>query len=141
MNHLQQLLEAGIIRKSHSPWASNIVLVRKKDGRLRMCLDFRMLNRRTVKDAYSLPRVNEILDCLSGNKYFTILDQKIGYHQVEVDEHKKRTAFTAGPLGIYEFNRLPFGLSNSPATYQRLMEEILGDLHINIFFFEFSWMI
>ncbi len=132
-SHLQQLLDAGILRRSHSPWASNMVLVRKKDGSLRVCVDYRMLNQRTVKDAYALPRVEEILDCLSGNKYFTVLDAKSGYHQVELEEqHKQRSAFTAGPLGFYEFNRLPFGHCNSSATYQRLMEQCLGDLHLNI---------
>ena len=132
-NHLQQLLDAGIIRKSHSPWASNIVLCRKKDNSLRMCVDYRMLNKRTIKDAYALPRIEEILDALTGAKYFSVLDMKSGYHQVEIEEeHKQRTAFTVGPLGFYEFNRLPFGLSNSPATYQRLMEECLGELHLKV---------
>ena len=134
-NHLQQLLTAGIIRRSHSPWSSNVVICRKKDGKLRMCIDYRQLNSRTVKDSYALPRSEEILDALGGNTYFTVLDQKSGYHQLELEEsHKQRTAFTVGPLGFYEFNRLPFGLVNSPATYQRLMEEILGDLHLDICF-------
>ena len=134
-NHLQLLLSAGIIRRSHSPWSSNVVLVRKKDGKLRMCVDYRQLNQRTVKDSYALPRIEEILDSLGGNNLFTVLDMKSGYHQVELDEeHKPRTAFTVGPLGFFEFNRLPFGLANSPATYQRLMEEILGDLHTRICF-------
>ena len=134
-NHLQQLLTAGIIRRSHSPWSSNVVLCRKKDGKLRMCIDFRQLNARTIRDSYALPRSEEILDALGGNKFFTVLDMKSGYHQLEVEEtHKERTAFTVGPLGFYEFNRLPFGLVNSPATYQRLMEEILGDLHLDICF-------
>ena len=129
-NHLQQLLTAGIIRKSRSPWASNVVLVRKKDGSLRMCVDYRQLNERTIKDSYALPRIEEILEALSGNKFFTVLDMKSGYHQVEVDEeHKARTAFTVGPLGFYEQNRMPFGLANSPATYQRMMEECLVDLN------------
>jgi transposase InsO family protein len=134
-NHLHQLLAAGIIRRSHSPWASPVVLCRKKDGKLRMCIDFRALNDRTIKDSYALPRIEEILDSLSGNEYFSVLDMKSGYHQVELEEeHKERTAFTVGPLGFYEFNRLPFGLSNSPATYQRLMEECLGDLNLTICF-------
>ncbi|XP_076101165.1 uncharacterized protein LOC143070948 [Mytilus galloprovincialis] len=133
--HLQQLLTAGIIRRSHSPWSSNVVLCRKKDGKLRMCIDYRQLNQRSVKDSYALPRSEEILDALGGNTLYTVLDMKSGYHQVEVEEsHKQRTAFTVGPLGFYEFNRLPFGLVNSPATYQRLMEEILGDLHLDICF-------
>lgn len=100
-----------------------------------MCIDYRQLNQRTKKDAYALPCIEEILNALSGNKYFSILDMKSGYHQVELlEEHKEGTAFTVGPLGFYEFNRLPFGLSNSPATYQRLMESCLGDLHLNICF-------
>lgn len=134
-SHLQQLLAAGIIRKSHSPWTSNVVLCRKKDGKLRMCVDYRQLNQRTIKDAYALPRIEDILDSLAGNKYFTVLDMKSGYHQLEIDEdHKARTAFTVGALGFYEFNRLPFGLANAPATYQRLMEECLGDLHLTYCF-------
>lgn len=128
-DHLQQLLDIGIIRKSQSPWSSNMVLVRKKDSSLRLCVDFRQLNRRTVMDAYALPRIDELLEGLGGNRYYSVLDMKSGYHQVEVEEnHKQYTAFTAGPLGFYEYERLPFGLSNSPATYQRLMESCLSDL-------------
>ena len=134
-DHLQQLLSAGIIRKSKSPFSSNVVLVRKKNGDLRMCVDYRQLNNKTKKDAYALPRIEEILDSLSGNAYFSVLDAKSGYHQIEIEvSHKERTAFTVGPLGFYEYNRMPFGLSNSPATYQRLMEDCLGELNLNICF-------
>ena len=98
-----------------------------------MCVDYRQLNNRTVKDSYALPRIEELLDTLAGSKYFSVLDMKSGYHQVEVlKEHKCRTAFTVGPLGFWEFNRLPFGLSNAPATYQRLIEQCLGDLNMKI---------
>ena len=101
-NHLQQLLSAGIIRRSHSPWSSNVVLVRKKDGKLRMCVDYRQLNQRTIKDSYALPRIDEILDSLGGNKIFTVLDMKSGYHQLDIEkDHKQRTAFTVGPLGFF----------------------------------------
>ncbi|KAK6190484.1 hypothetical protein SNE40_002346 [Patella caerulea] len=132
-NHLQDLLKSGIITKSHSPWSSNIVLCRKKDNSLRMCVDFRQLNRRTIKDAYALPHIDEILDNLVGAKYFSVLDMKSRYHQVELKSTDKcKTAFTVGPLGFYQFNRMPFGLTNAPATYQRLMEECLGDLHLKI---------
>ena len=132
-SHLDQLLSAGIIRKSFSPFASNIVTVRKKSGKLRICADFRFLNKRTIKDSYALPRIDDILDTLSGSKFFSVLDMKSGFHQVEIEErHKQRTAFTVGPLGFYEYNRLPMGLCNSPATYQRLMEECLGDLNMKI---------
>ncbi|XP_056017057.1 uncharacterized protein LOC130053684 [Ostrea edulis] len=132
-NHIQQLLTSGVIRRSKSPWASNVVLVRKKNGQLRMCIDYRQLNQRTVKDAYALPRIDDILDSLHGNRYFTVLDMKSGYHQIEIEEnHKERTAFTVGPLGFFEYERMPFGLANAPATYQRLMEDIFADLNLSI---------
>ena len=109
-DHLRQLLDAGIIRRSQSPWASNIVLVRKKDSSLRLCVDFRQLNRRTVKDAYALPRIDELLEGLGGNKFYSVLDMKSGYHQVEIEEeHIPYTAFTVGPLGFFEYTILPYG--------------------------------
>ena len=134
-SHIKELLAAGIIRPSHSPFSSNVVLVRKSDGSLRLCIDYRQLNSRTIKDNYALPRIEEILDSLAGNTYFSVLDMKSGYHQIEiVEEHKERTAFTVGPLGFYEFNQMSFGLANAPATYQRLQEQCLGDLHLKICF-------
>ena len=131
--HIEELLSGGIIRKSKSPWASNVVLVRKKNGKLRLCVDYRMLNKKTVKDSYALPRVEEVFDILNGAKLFSTIDMKSGYHQVSVEEsHKCRTTFTVGPIGFFEYNKMPFGLSNSPATYQRLMEECLGELNMKI---------
>ena len=130
-DHLQEMLKIGAIRKSVSPWASPVVLVCKKDGSLRFCIDLRKLNSRTIKDAYSLPRIEESLDCLNGAKIFTSLDLKSGYWQVPLDEESiPLTAFTVGPLGFYECVRMPFGLTNAPATFQRLMESCLGDLHL-----------
>ena len=86
-----------------------------------------------MKDSYALPRIEEIFDVLHGAKVFSVIDMKSGYHQVEVEEeHKDRTAFTVGPLGFFEFIRMPFGLSNSPSTYQRLMEECLGDYNMKV---------
>ena len=129
--HLAEMLEAEVIRHSESPWSSNVVLVRKKDGSLRFCIDYRRLNQRTIKDAYALPRIEETLDILNGSSWFTTLDLKSGYWQMEIaEEDKEKTAFTVGNLGFFEFNRLPFGLTNSPASFQRLMQRVVGDLHL-----------
>ena len=118
--HLQEIVEVGAIRRSFSPWASAVVLVRKKDGGLRFCIDLRKLNNRTVKDGYSLPRIEDTLDCLHGAVWFSTLDLKSGYWQVELEEEAKPlTAFTVGPLGFWEYECMPFGLTNAPATFQR----------------------
>ena len=130
--HLNEMLEIGAIRKSNSLWASAVELVRKKDGSLRFCIDLRKLNARTVKDAYSLPRIEDSLDNLNGSCIFTSIDLKAGYWQVEMDPQSiPLTAFTVGLLGFYECVKMPFGLTNALATFQRLMETCLGDLHLN----------
>ena len=131
-NHLKEMMEVGAIRKSNSPWASAIVLVRKKDSSLRFCIDLCKLNDQTIKDAYSLPCIDDTLDCLGGATIFTSLDLRSGYWQVEMEEESKPlTAFTVGPLGFYKCERMPFGLTNAPATFQRLMENCLGKLHLS----------
>ena len=130
--HLKEMLDLGAIRHSNSPWASAIVLVRKKDGKLRFCIDLRKLNNRTLKDSYSLPRIEHVLDQLLGSTIFTTLGLKAAYWQVEmVEECKPYTAFTCGPLGFYECETMPFGATNAPATFQRLMDNCLGDLNMN----------
>ena len=130
--HLKEMLQIGAIRKSQSPWASAIVLVCKKDGALCFCIDLQKLNARTVKDAQTLPRIEDSLDSLGGAVIFTSLDLKSGYWQLELDEDSiPYTTFTVGPLGFYECLHMPFGLTNAPATFQHLMENCLGDLHLN----------
>ena len=101
--HLKEMLDIRAIRRSNSPWASPVVLVRKKDGSLRFCIDLRKLNARTFKDAYSIPRIEDALDSLNGACIFISLNLKSGYWQVELNEESiPLTAFTVGPLGFYE---------------------------------------
>ena len=122
---LKEMLEQGIVRPSSSPWASPVVMVKKKDGTLRFCIDFRKLNAVTIKDAHPLPRIDDTLETLKGAKYFSTLDLKSGYWQVPIkEEHRLKTTFRQ----LYEFNRLPFGLCNAPATFSRLMDNVLSGL-------------
>ncbi|GFO36958.1 Pol polyprotein [Plakobranchus ocellatus] len=130
--HIQELANKGIIKPSSSPYASPIVVVRKKDGSIRLCIDYRKLNAITRKDAFPLPRIDESFDSLCGAKYFSTLDLASGYHQVAMEEtDQEKTAFMT-PFGLYEFTRMPFGLSGAPATFQRLMQSSMNDLVLRI---------
>ena len=128
--HLQEMLDIDAIQKSHSLWASMVVLVWKKDGSLRFCIDLRKLNNQTLKDAYLLPHIDETLNSLQGSKWLSLLNPKFEYWQVKMDEESKPlTAFTIEPLGFYKCDRIPFGLTNVPATFQQVMETCLRDLN------------
>ena len=129
--NLQDMLDGGAIRPSKSPWCNAIILVRKKDGTLRFCIDFRKLNARTKKDAFPLPRMQETMESMVGARFFSSMDLKSGFWQVRMSEQSRQyTAFTVGSLGVYEFLRMPYGLCNAPATFQRLMQNCLGELNL-----------
>ncbi|GKT28667.1 Transposon Ty3-G Gag-Pol polyprotein, partial [Aduncisulcus paluster] len=125
---LQDLLDKGFIRPSTSPYASPIVLVPKKNGTYRLCVDYRELNNHIIPIRYPLPRIDDLLMHLVGAKYFSTLDLQHGYHQIKVEETSRPlTAFTT-PLGLYEFNVLPFGITTAPAYFQKVISELFADL-------------
>ena len=129
MAQVQQMLSSNVIRPSNSPWASPVVMVRKKDGSLHFCVDFRQLNAATIKDAHPLPRIDDLLDALHGAKWFSTLDLKSGYWQVPImEQDKAKTAFRTSSGQLFEFNQVPFGLCNAPATFSRLMDRVLAGL-------------
>ena len=130
---VENMHKQGIIEPSVSPWASPVVLVKKKDGFTRFCVDYRKLNDLTKKDSYPLPRIDSTLDELAGSTWFSTLDLKSGYWQVEVEEKdREKTAFSVGN-GLWQYNVMAFGLCNAPATFERLMENVLGDLRCLIY--------
>ena len=129
--HLKLMLDAGVIWPSNSPWCNAVVLVRKKDGSLRFCIDFRKLNSLTVKDSHPLPRICETLGSLAGAAHFLMFDMNSGFWQVPMaEESKQYTAFTLGSMGLYECESMLFGLCYAPPTFQRLMQNCLGELNL-----------
>lgn len=127
-SQVEDMLEQDIIEVSHSPWAAPVVMVRKKDGNWRFCIDYRALNSVTIKDAHPLPRTDDTLDALGGSAVFSTMDLSSGYWQVQLDEQdKEKTAFTTG-RSLYHFKVMPMGLVNSPPTFQHLMQLVLQGL-------------
>ena len=130
-SHLKLMLDAGVVKPSNSPWCNAAILVQKKDGSLRFCIDFRRLNSLTVKDSHPLPCICETLESLTGVAHYTTIDMNSGFWQVPMAaDSKQYTAFTLGSMGLYECEDMPFGLCNVPPTFQRLMQNCLGELNL-----------
>ena len=129
-DHLREMLESSTIRPSQSAWCNAVMLIRKKDGGLCFCINFRCLNTHTKKDSYPLPQIPEALESLVGASHFSCLDLKSGFWQIKMDQVSKQyTAFTVGNLRFNECNRMPFRLCNVPATFQQLMQNCMGELN------------
>lgn len=126
--HLRKLLDQGIIRPSQSEWAAAPVLVRKKDGGLRWCIDYRALNKVTIKDAFPLPNIEDCIELLAGSMYLSCLDCCQGYYNLEIVEKDKEKSSFITKYGLFEHNRLPFGLCTAPATFQRAIQLVLAGL-------------
>ena len=126
-----EMLTGGQIEASDSPWSSPVVLVTKKDGGTRFCVDYRQLNDATIKDAYPLPRIDDTLDMLAGKQWFSTLDLASGYWQVSLSQAARAKTAFATHSGLFQFRVMPFGLCNAPATFERLMDRVLQGLRWN----------
>ena len=131
--HINKMVRQNIIHKSCSPYAAPVVIVRKPDNSLRICGDYRLLNWKTVRDAYPLPRIEEALDSLHGTRFYMMLELAQGYYQVAMEPIDiSKTAFRVGTEGLYEYLRMRMGLSNSATTFQRVMEACFSDKNFEI---------
>ena len=129
--HIQEMLDVGAICLSQSPWCNAVVLVHKRDGGISFCIDFHRLNSWAKKDAYPLPQMQETMESMVGTRFFSIMDLKSGFWQVKMAKDSQQyTTFMVGSMGVYEFLRMLYGLCNTPTTFQRLMQNCLGELNL-----------
>ena len=125
MKELKEMLDSGVIEQTVSEWSSPLVVVQKKDGGVRLCVDYRQLNKVSIFDAYPMPRVSDVIDHLGQKSFIATLDLNQSYWQVPMDPaSRQKTAFSS-PLSLFQFTVMPFSLCGAPATFQRLMDEVL----------------
>jgi hypothetical protein len=122
---LQELLDQGMIRPNVSPWGAPMIFVKKKDGSLRLCIDYKQLNRVTIRNQYPLPRIDDLFDQMKGALVFSKIDLRSGYHQLRVKEEDIPKTYFRTRFGHYEFVVVPFGLSNAPGVFMSLMNGYL----------------
>jgi len=125
---LDEMLETGVIEPSNSSWASPVCLVKKKDGTFRFCINYRRVNAVSKKDAYPIPDIQDALDNLRGSRYFATIDLLSGYWQLGMTDHAKERSAFCTRRGLFQFTRMPFGLSGAPGSFRRLMSIVLRDL-------------
>ena len=125
---LEDLLDKKFVRPSVSPWGAPVLLVKKKDGSMRLCIDYRQLNKVTIKNRYPLPRIDDLMDQLVGARVFSKIDLRSGYHQIKVkDEDMQKTAFRTR-YGHYEYKVMPFGVTNAPGVFMEYMNQIFHEI-------------
>ncbi len=124
---VKEMLDAGIVTPSHSPWSSPVVVVKKKDGSDRVCIDYRRLNRITKRDVYPLPLIHTIFDKLGKAKFLTTLDMDVGFHQIPIAEADREKSAFITPFGLFQYETMPFGMCNAPASFQSTMDLIFRE--------------
>ena len=129
---VEDLEDAKLIEPTHSYWAAPSILVKKKDGSYRLVVDYRGLNKKIEKTSWPLPRINDVIDSLDGNCYFSIFDLTSGYFQMALDEESQNVTTFVTPMGLYKWKRLPMGLASAPGAFQNLMELIKSGLSYEV---------